>query len=367
MLLPLTIAVTVIASTDLGAPRNATPWSFVSSDSRRFSEDDSGNETSNQMRPSAATETASTGETGIEDTTSGFRVRIGVSVLNDVRLESVGYESTNPTSGIGLDSPSMETDPGVDLAIGYGIPLGNGVEVEIASGLTWNRITNFQAELSGPLAVPMTFEGPPINAFPAFDPRYQYPVVNPGPPQTYPPKYPTIGGGSRTPWWPGAVEGPNGGSGRIMATGGSGNIYQVPLTVNASWGLKYRDLAFRASAGLGVQLTYIEVDGIRGGVVEVPFIPGATFGDPPISAPVQYDASFSSWSASFRYEVGLSLDYSITAKTRIGGYLRYAGTSPLEGSRLEMSPGAPGQYILPDLKAKQLGTISVGLKVSVAF
>ena len=319
------------------------------------------------MRPEGVPTTDRTPATGVDVIEGGVRIRAGMGVMNDIRLETVGYEPTNPTSGIGMDSPSMETDPGLDLGIGYGIPLGDGFEVEIATGLGWNGITDFRAELSGPLAVPMAFEAPPLPAFPDFDPRYQYPVVAPGPPQSYEPKYPPVGGGPTTPWWPGATEGPNGGTARIITSGGSGNIYQIPLTVNASWGLKYRELACRVNAGLGVQVTYIEVGGIQGELVEVPFVPGANFGDAPISDPVRYEASFSSWSASFRYEVGLSLEYPIDANTRLGGYLRYAGASPFTGGTLELSPTAPSQYVLPDLKVQGLGTLSVGLRLSVAF
>ena len=104
-------------------------------------------------------------------------------------------------------NPKIVTDPGVDLGIGYGIPVGGGFEIEIGSGLAWNAVSDFQAVLSGPLAVPMAFDGPPIPGYPGFDTRYQYPITNTTDPANpfYEPKYPEIAGGPQTAWWPGAT------------------------------------------------------------------------------------------------------------------------------------------------------------------
>ena len=203
----------------------------------------------------------------------------------------VNFARVRTASGVARSSFSnveIDFDPGVDLEFGIGLPLGasSGWSIEVMTGITINAVDSISGQFAS----------------------------------------------AANPMLAGTV------------TGGSGDLYQVPIVAN----LQYRfDLSETMTlgllAGFGGQYSDLEVDDVR--VLDPRFPGGVEVGG----------TSSSGW--AFRYQFGLDLSWSLSSRTSLGLNVRYAGTTDLNG----------GSSSSADFDAKSFQNLAMGITFSLAF
>ena len=207
---------------------------------------------------------------------NGVYLRIGagmnLAMDADVKDISVAY---NPVDTFSLSNAKISFDAGFVFDIGIGIPLDDSWSIEIMTGVATNSI-----EMISGSAVD-TFFGPSPTSF----------------------------------------------------SGGGGDLYQIPIVVNARYEFKLNEsMNLGLFAGGGLQYSDIEVN---------QFLLGS--------------ASSDVW--SFRYQIGFDLTWDIAARTTLGLNVRYSGTTENDF----------GSFEGVDIKVESFQNLAIGATLSYTF
>ena len=203
----------------------------------------------------------------------------------------VNFARVRTASGVAQSSFSnveINFDPGVDLEFGIGLPLGasSGWSIEVMTGITINAVESISGQFAS----------------------------------------------AANPMLAGTV------------TGGSGDLYQVPIVANLLYRFDLSDtMALGLLAGFGGQYSDLEVADVR--VLDPRFPGGVDVGG----------SSSNGW--AFRYQFGLDLSWSLSSRASLGLNVRYAGTTDLNG----------GSGSGSDFDAKSFQNLAMGITFSLAF
>lgn len=141
----------------------------------------------------------------------------------------------------------------------------------------------------------------------------------------------------------------------VTATGGSGNVYQVPIMANATWSIPLNDkTSIALSAGIGAQWTNFNINDVQ--------FSSATLGK---LATVE----FSNNSMAFRYQAGIQLANQVAPNIHVGFGVRISGTTEVNigpGTAYPVTGGS-SPYTDSDQKLNRLFNISFGLGVRIDF
>jgi opacity protein-like surface antigen len=222
-------------------------------------------------------------ETDADGTTkeNGLYLRIGagVNVAMDADVKNVsGTYATGVSFGtFSVDNTSVSFDPGFVFDIGIGIPVGEAWSIEIMTGIATNSVESISGNYSELDSV-----------FGPFSERF---------------------------------------------SGGGGDLYQVPIVVNARYEFDLNDsMNLGLFAGGGLQYSDLEVnDSLLG------------------------NASSDVW--SFRYQVGFDLTWDVASRTTLGLNVRYSGTTENDF----------GSFQGVDIKVDSFQNLAIGATFSYAF
>ena len=148
---------------------------------------------------------------------------------------------------------------------------------------------------------------------------------------------------------------PVAGVGVANITGGSGDIYQVPVIANATWSIALTDkISLGLSAGLGVQWNNVNIHGVQASAVG--------FGN-------LGTAEFSQSSFAFRYQAGIQIAHQVTHNIHMGFGVRFSGTSEINLGTGTFYPTAGGalQVSNDDLKLTRFMNFSLGGGIKITF
>ena len=130
--------------------------------------------------------------------------------------------------------------------------------------------------------------------------------------------------------------------------GGQGNVNGVPLVIGLGYAIDVTDqLSINLNAAVGAQFSYADITGITS------------------TGAAGTTASINANAISFRYQVGVTLDWDFTHDFGLGAYVRYAGTTETDFGTPDFTgpnPSATSQFKLNDLSS-----VAVGLTAYINF
>lgn len=130
--------------------------------------------------------------------------------------------------------------------------------------------------------------------------------------------------------------------------GGQGDVNGVPLVIGLGYAIDVTDqLSINLNAAVGAQFSYADITGITSAGAA-----GTT-------------ASINANAISFRYQVGVTLDWDFTHDFGLGGYVRYAGTTETNFGTPDFT--GPNPSTTSRFKLNDLSSVAVGLTVYINF
>lgn len=219
-----------------------------------------------------------------------------------------------------LRAITFQVDDGLDLALGIGLKLAPDLAVEFETGFQWNKIRSIEADLQYVVDDEILMQD-----------------------LTY----------------------------RSRASGGTGDIYQVPLMMNLLYDVEVvEDLRLSLGAGAGLQWTSFSSSSIVSSRY-----PGALLSEPdPMNpamsiyypVPLQIDAS--GQAISFRAQIQASLSYRLFSGVHLGAYIRYSGSSIADLGALTFQESPNNLYRdSGDIDLGGFRNLGIGLTLSAAF
>ncbi|MFB0985242.1 MAG: outer membrane beta-barrel protein, partial [Phycisphaerales bacterium] len=134
----------------------------------------------------------------------------------------------------------------------------------------------------------------------------------------------------------------------VAATGGDGDVYQIPLMASVIYSIPISEkLSIGLKAGVGIQWTDFNASNIE-------------FSSPGAQNSV---ASYDHTSTAFRWEVGFQLANQIAHNVRIGGGVLFSGTSSVSLG----TATATGALGSGDYKLEALYNVSLGFVITITF
>ncbi len=259
--------------------------------------------------------------------------RGGVNLLTDPTMDlasftvgsNLGLDGTGlplnpltPMIGGSIRNARFDVDPGYDIEIGLGIKVADDITLELATGVQWNPIARIDATLD-------------------------YVTNEPD----------GMGGVNQVHW-------------QSAATGGAGEIWQVPMTISLLFDTEIsEDLRLTAGIGGGAEWSRLESRdigsaGYAGAVIQDPGTGNPTL----VPLALQLDGE----GIALRYQAMLALSYEIFPGGFLGGYVRYAGTSVLDYGTVGFSEAPNNLYREgSDINVPFLRNLSVGATFSITF
>ena len=205
-----------------------------------------------------------------------LRIGAGMNIAMDADVKDISF-AFSPFDTASITNTSISFDAGFVFDIGIGIPLDDSWSIEIMTGVATNSIE----KISGV----ETYSD-------VFGPYFQ---------QSF--------------------------------SGGGGDLYQIPIVVNARYEFKLNEsMNLGLFAGGGLQYSDIEVN---------QFLLGS--------------ASSDVW--SFRYQIGFDLTWDIAARTTLGLNVRYSGTTENDF----------GSFEGVDIKVESFQNLAIGATLSYTF
>ena len=193
----------------------------------------------------------------------------------------------------GEDNLSVKYNPGIGLNLGVGYALNKHWAIEISTGLAWNGIDR----ISG------------------FD---------------------------------------NSSGVSLTASGGNGDLYQVPLVASIAWATPLGErFTLGIAAGVGMQWTSFDLHDANLTVNGVPF----------------GTASQKKNSVAFRYQVGVQITREIASNIQLGFGVRFFGTSEVDLGRTTYFPTGGGASFksTESSKLKNLMGFALGTSLKITF
>lgn len=213
-----------------------------------------------------------------------FRFSAGANLAQDADFNNVVL--IGPPLEAGLRDFSVSFDTGLDLNLALGFPIGDSWSIEASVGVATNEVSGVSANYYDAFLAP-----PSTNV--------------------------------------------------ASISGGSGDLLQVPIMVNARYGIDVSDsLEIGLSAGLGAQYSDLDLRDMT-----LTLLPAGP------SSPLGITASGDGWSA--RGQLGVDLDWAIAENWSLGLYARYSATT-------ETDFGA-------STKVESFQNVAIGGFVSFAF
>ena len=252
-------------------------------------------------------------ETGIY-----LRLNAGTNILEDVKFKDLSLVESSifvfgDVARQDLRNLKLSYDAGFDLNLALGFDLSESLSIEISTGFSQNDVSGASGDYSGSLRTLDPFSGDLIDF--------------------------NLSGN---------------------ASGGSGDITQVPVMANVRYGIDVSDsIEIGFSAGFGVQYTDINVNNvdISGTFTETitplvgpPVTSTGSFGPEPLG-------NFSGNGWSLRGQLGADLQWEITDNVYLGIYARYSATTETDFGNIE---GV-------DTKINTLQNIAIGGSLGFTF
>lgn len=242
-----------------------------------------------------------------------FRSNLGANLMEDANatdLPSSGTLGVAPggTSRAGLRDVQFSFDAGVDSSIAFGYQVAPGFSIEAAVGIAWNPVHQVTGTINAP-------SGDPVN-----------PIAT------------------------------------ASLSGGSGDLYQIPVFVNFNadlplsteqsefWPFIGRTATLTVHAGIGVTYSKMKFEnGVLSAVNDVP----------------QTLLSLDHGAFAFGYEIGTKLRIQIADNLELGSYFNFRGTARTSLGAAEFSN--PGLYTAGDISARSLLNFAVGITLRYDF
>ena len=193
----------------------------------------------------------------------------------------------------GEDDLSVKYNPGIGLNLGVGYALNKHWAVEISTGLAWNGIDRISGFVNS-TGVSLT------------------------------------------------------------ASGGNGNLYQVPLIASIAWATPLGDrFTLGIAAGVGMQWTSFDLHDANLTANGTPFL----------------TASQKKNSLAFRYQVGVQITREIASNIQLGFGVRFFGTSEVDLGEATFFPtgGGPSFKSTESRKLKNLMGFALGTSLKITF
>ena len=215
-----------------------------------------------------------------------------------------------------LQAITFQVDDGLDLALGIGLKLAPDIAVEFETGFQWNKIQSIEADLQYVVEDEILMQD-----------------------LTY----------------------------RSTASGGAGDIYQVPLMMNLLYDIEVvEDFRLSLGAGAGLQWTSFSSSAIvsrRYPGALLPEDPGM-----PIYYPVPLQIDASGQAISVRAQIQASLSYRLFSGVHLGAYIRYSGSSIADLGALTFQESPNNLYRESgDIDLGGFRNLGIGLTLSAAF
>ena len=192
----------------------------------------------------------------------------------------------------GEDNLSVKYNPGVGLNLGVGYALNKHWAVEIMTGVSWNGIDGVSG-FSSETGIALT------------------------------------------------------------ASGGNGDVYQIPLIASIAWGTPLGEgFTLGIAAGVGAQWTSFD---LHGTAVEVNGVPWGT-------------VSQKGDSLAFRYQIGVQVTREIASNIQLGFGVRFFGTSEVDlGNTTYFPDGAASFESTESTKLNSLMGFALGTSLKITF
>jgi hypothetical protein len=259
--------------------------------------------------------------------------RGGVNLLSDF---DIGASTFTVGTNLGLDGTGLPlnpltpmvdgsintarciVDPGYDIELGLGLKVADDITLELATGVQWNPIKRVEGSLD-------------------------YVTVEPD----------GMGGVNRISW-------------NSTASGGGGEVWQVPITIALTYDAEIlEDLRLTVGGGGGVEWSTMNA-----GSVQSLQYPGAVYTDPETLQPtlVPLTMDLSGQAIALRYQFMVAVSYEIFPGGFLGGYVRYAATSNLDYGPFGFATSPNNLYRgASNIYVSRLENLSIGATFSITF
>ncbi len=259
--------------------------------------------------------------------------RGGVNLLSDF---DIGASDFTVGANLGLDGTGLPlnqatpmvdgsigtarciVDPGYDIELGLGLKVAEDITIELATGVQWNPIKRVEGSLD-------------------------YVTVEPD----------GMGGVNRISW-------------SSAASGGDGEIWQVPITIALTYDAEIAEnLRLTVGGGGGIEWSTTSVANVK----SLQY-PGAIYTDPDTLQPtlVPLTMDLSGQAIALRYQFMVALSYEIFPGGFLGGYVRYAATSNLDYGPFSFATSPNNLYRgASNIEVSRLENLSIGATFSITF